>query len=222
MSARSEFGSSSGSSGTPILTRTQANITTEGSPIVVTRPNDTTAYAQGDVFGAAVDARITLPIPAPPSGPAGAAYYLISLSFLAVRSGANLLSTSPTLQPFVLFFQSQPATVIADNAPLALSDADIALLIRQTSPLYNTSFTSFGASSNCFNYGPAGKIRMGSFLNSVAPTEDYGAVGGNVSGSWPTNTNVYMYWYFQASFTPTAEETVTIVPRFNWAVTLES
>lgn len=218
--AESLGGVGGGSNARPLVTKARAvpaTINTEGAPIVVTRPNDTTAYTAGDVFGAAADARLSFAVPAPPAtGVTGATYFLESISLLGDRSGANLLSGSPSFQPFLLFFTAQPATVIADNAPLALSDPDLALLVRLASS-FVTAFTAFTMTSNGHNYGPAGKIKMASFINTLQPSSDLGAVG-NILASWPTNTTIFFYVFLPAAFVPTAQEVLTITPRFRWNV----
>jgi len=209
--------SSPGTNALPLITKARAvpdQITTFGADIPWTRPNDTTAYITGDVFadGALADGRLHIgPLVAPATGVAGTSYYLSGVQFGVQRTGANLVIGSPAMGIGGIMFSAQPATVIADNAPLALSDADLALIIR---PSNNQPFTiSFGP-SQASNYGPAGKIRFGS---SVTPSMAADVAGvGNVPTSFPLEW--WMYWFLTGAFVPTAQEVLTFKPRYTWSV----
>lgn len=98
--------------------------------ITVTRPNNVTQYAIGDVFGPAGDGRIQLPNAARANG-----------GLVTVTAWLQLNSAQATKPQFEFWwFNAQPSVAIGDNAPLTgLSDADIAAIVSRG------SFTAWNA-----------------------------------------------------------------------------
>lgn len=107
------------------------------APVTITRPNDTTAYTAGDVFGANASTAanvITLNV-----GSDVNAY---------VVGGQAISSVSQaTLQFDALFFSENPGVIAADNLPFSPGDATM-----QNTYLGRISFSSFlalGQNSIC-------------------------------------------------------------------------
>lgn len=115
--------------GRNIIAGHYGNPLVSSSVVAVQRPNDATPYVAGDVFGDAVDARLHFPNVARVIG--GIAEYRFGWWY----SSATFISLA------LLFFDEQPETILGDNTPLALSDADADRIV---------GFTTFSGAS-----GPA-------------------------------------------------------------------
>jgi hypothetical protein len=158
------------------------------TPIIITRPNDVVPYVIGDVFGAVVDARITIPF----GIPRGAMFHV---RVLAVRNRAPA-ATNPSLVLWP-FFGSKPATTIGDNAPLTLSDADIALLLGPFAASQAPGFST--ATGLNFSADPTGRG-----LSSMATFQGIMPLTGDGS--------VYAYAWLNSAYTPIALEVLTLYP----------
>lgn len=156
--------------------------------VTITRPNNVTAYAVGDAFGDAANALITLPLGVSP----GRAY-VVRLFETNTRSpvvGVSLNFHS------LLFSGVAPATVIGDNNPIVLSDADIVLAIESQQQPYQVTFTTLG-----YKYAadPNGLRCAGTVAvqyTSVMPS--YG------------DGNLYIYYALQATYIPIALEQLVL------------
>lgn len=148
--------------------------------LVITRPNNATQYAIGDVYGDAADARYHIDDVARLAG--GMATLA---AFLKMNSAQG---TKPTFDFWM--FDGQPATVIGDNAPLdGLSDADVGKIIGRA------TFT--GSSGFPTTQPQAGKSR------SVAVTN-------LLSAALLSGVDVWMYVVLGNTYTPVANETLTL------------
>lgn len=152
------------------------------APIVVTRPNNATQYAIGDVYGDAADARIQIPNVNRLAG--GIA------SIQAILAMNSAQATKPSFDFW--FFDGQPATVIGDNAPFsALSDADVAKIIGRTAFVGSSSFTAVQPQ--------AGKLVTPALFQLFSQLV--------ISGR-----DVWMYIVLANTYTPVANETLTLRP----------
>lgn len=159
------------------------------TPIVITRPNDVTPYAIGDVFGAAADARITVPCGLAPLAS-------FQLRLLVVQHRAP--TAAAVSIGFLPFIGAPPATVIGDNAPLALSDADILLQMNSGLGQLGLNFGTTGGLN--FSADPNGR-RMG--WTPMASLRM--PVGGD--------GKIYFYAaFFGTTWTPLALEVMTLYP----------
>lgn len=176
-----------------------------GAPVTVTRPNNVVAYAVGQVFGAAGDARVSFTTPAQPSD-ADRAFMQPALSFECVDQ-VGAAAGSLNLQ--LILFAAQPATVLADQAALALSDADIALVIP------------WGSSNNISGQVPFA-TGAGS-PNTVNTTNRRLAVAtGGVMTILTWATTYWLYLWSGSAYTPAANEVLTITPSFTYAARVPS
>ncbi len=94
------------------------------APIVITRPNNVTAYTIGDVYGPAADARIHV------------SNVGRLVGAMATLQGHLALNSAEATKPGFDFyvFSKQPETVIGDNAPFTgLSDNDVAAILGRFS-----------------------------------------------------------------------------------------
>lgn len=177
-----------------------------GSDVTITRPNDVVPYTGGDVMGAdGGDARIALGLPATPTG-----LRLIGIRFIFFDRNA-----SGSAQTFNMWtFTSQPATVIADNSPLALSDADIDLIVGGVSlsgfqaAVFNLS--AIGAQGVTLNMTAAASGRrvtsalvMGDMLQGTG-------YSGIVPPTLPIPTHAYLWT--SGAYTPIAQEVFVLRP----------
>lgn len=117
---------------------------TANPPITVTgtlvRPNNTTPYTAGDVWGTASDSIITLENVAPSTGAGG---WIFSVT--AVKSSGS--STNATMNFHV--FNTSPSSAIADHAAFSQNFAEINSYIGCLS---NISFSTENASDACARY----------------------------------------------------------------------
>lgn len=161
--------------------------------ITITRPNDVTAYAVGDVYGDAADARQTITGLAP-----NRRLSVLRTHAIQQRSPADAAMT------FSVIFSTAFATVIGDNAPLALSDADITTVVAQ--PFYGGNATGQNAAGFTQN-------NTQTLLNMSA-----GAAGRRSSiiswsnNGWPVPANGQLQFYIilGAAYTPLALEVITM------------
>lgn len=185
------------------LTRRQV-IRKVGTDITITRPADTTAYAVGDVYGADGDARIALNVPTAPPGMRLIAYNILGI--LHREPGGNTLTAA------LYMFSAQPATIIDDNAPLTLSDADIDLLIMES--------TNTGGAAFTFSFG-TGAAAGG--LNMTATTDgrraSYGLFTPTIGGSSAQEfapatltTPTHAYLVVTSAYTPVSGEVLVLRP----------
>lgn len=163
----------------PLVGATSAAPRVNLPSVVVTRPNNATQYAIGDVYGDAADARIQIPNVARLAGAMATLQAWISMN--------SAQATKPSFDFW--FFDGQPATVIGDNAPLdGLSDADVLKIIGRTAFVGSSSFTTVQPQ--------AGKLRTPAVFNMFSqlllPTRD-----------------VWMYIVLANTYTPVANETLT-------------
>jgi hypothetical protein len=152
------------------------------APITITRPNNVTAYTIGDVYGAAVDARITLAFGLPPGT-------LFFANLYIVRQRAPVTANQGvTVWPFI---GAPPATIIADNDPLTLSDADINLLVKS------------GISAQVMIPGVTSGVNF-----SADPNGRVLSSGAGIYGIMPAtgDGNVYVYLMKGAAYVPLALE----------------
>lgn len=164
-----------------------------GSSFTVTRPNNTTAYSVGQIYGAAADGRASVTAPAAPADLVNG-YTGINLFVVLSRPG----SVSPPGLGFT-WFSAQPTTVLGDQANANFADADIALIMYAASGVQFSSST--GASLNS-SADPNGRqfITFGLTLATgrlLAPGATY-------------------WFYVKATnaYTPIANETLTFFPTW--------
>lgn len=159
------------------------------APVVaITRPNNVTAYAIGDVYGASPSALVTIVLGVTPGK-------TFNIRMLGVHY-RNPVSTSLGIY-YYLFTGFAPVTVIDDNAQLVLSDADVDLNITSQQAPMNTSF---GAVGYKWALDPNG-ARAASSASALTSTMPFGG-----------NGNVYAYLMVNAAYTPIALERLTLHP----------
>lgn len=172
-------------------------ILSQAPDIVIDRPNDVTGYVTGDVWGpAGGDCRIALGIP-PVAG--------ASLIAVAVRALNNRPVGDPALTLRFFLFNEQPATILADNAPIALSDADIAriAMISNNALSAQLAFAGGGGGTDALNMGAGANGRRGAMALLVGST-----IGGTVPVGVPTPTHAY--FALGAAYAPLALERTTL------------
>lgn len=173
--------------------------TVAGALITVTRPNNVTAYVAGQVFGAAADARISFAVPALP---ADAVRPFSSLTMVAIDRVIPSAG-APTIN--LVLFSAQPATVLADQANLALSDADIATVLP----------TLPGSQAMQFGAWPAGVGAVGAVnVTSRRQTASTWSPVGN--GSITPGVTLWFYLWVQVAYTPVANEVLTLQPLYSY------
>lgn len=130
----------SATSRTSVLSTVQRQLITRDvnypAGLVITRPNDVTAYAVNDAWGAAADAVVQVTLAAPPAG------YTLA-QFRPVVTNSRAPADSALGLGFIIFAEA-PAAQFPDNGPVSLTDADIArilLLISGTTLSFNSIST---------------------------------------------------------------------------------
>lgn len=173
-----------------------------GNAVTLTRPNNVTAYAAGVVYGPAADARFSLVAPAVPVDCLTGGFTQLMLFLVQ-----NVVSSQGTLSLVVIMQSGLPATVLGDQANLALSDADIgniiAIPIAVSLPSTAQLVTNPGA-------GTVGR-RMSAGFQMVL-----GGVSGPGGIVMPAGTTVGGYLMASAAYTPLAVEAITIIPQWGY------
>jgi len=169
--------------------------------VTLTRPNNAIAYGAGQVWGAAADARVSVVVPARPSDATTSFCTLGAWQGWWGRNAADALSGLA-----VYAFTAAP-TVLGDQAALAFTDADLAVLLVNNAG--NASIATFSAGAAALNTGAAG---AGKRIASMSPTTLAGVAWGAtvwfylVSGAYNPVANE------QIAFTPTVQYTSRIEP----------
>ncbi len=180
-----------------------ATATVAGSPVIITRPNNTTAYTAGQVYGPAADARTSITLPAAPAG--------FRTGFISQATWGAYLTRNPNdvlSSPWVnmIFFSAQPATVLGDQASFALSDADIALILPSGTGSQSAGQPTVGtAQANWLNSGTGVNGRRACTLTPTFAGTPLFAPGSTI---W--------FYLIANSYTPVALETLTIVPFWTY------
>ena len=171
-----------------------------GPVVSIARPNNVVAYANGQVWGPAADARIAVAAPAAPADMlSGTGYSGLTVAAYITRNPADVLATMSAY-----LFRSQPATVLGDQQNFALSDADIDALYFMANSvggqlIYSTS------QANWLNTGAGVNGRRAATTSFSWRTGDMVAPGATV------------WLYIVASvYTPVALETLTLVPGWSY------
>lgn len=195
---------SGGGGGTDAIISSTRNFV-GGTSVSLQRPNNTTAFtATGQVYGPAVDARVSLVVPALPSN--SRLSFFNSLLFLAT------MKCSPTRVAMsfnIAGFTAQPATVLAGNADFNLSDADILLMFPLASPVVNVSVVTIGgftiASQQVQNPSAGLNGRITSSGNAAAQ-----------NGFLTPGNTLWFYIVVTNAHTPEAQETLTLTPYWTY------
>lgn len=175
--------------------------TVVGAAVQLTRPNNVTAYAAGQVYGTAADGRITIASPALPADAALTAFN--NMSLLLVQGN---VPTAAAIAVNLILFSAVPATVLADQAGLALSDADIALILTQLGGVAFSFSSATGTQVLNMSAGNAGRrgvlaANIVNVVTTLAPSSNYG-----------------IYLVVGAAYTPVALETMTVIPYWHYQV----
>lgn len=172
-----------------------------GPTVTVTRPNNATAYSGAvlQVYGDAADARVLIVAPPLPADAVSPGYQ--QLAILPVQSQI------PTATAFVVFFYmfsgGLPATVLGDQATLALSDPDHLRLLQFPNSVQSASFPSGAGGVGPLNQsaGIAGrrhgllvKLPNGTSLSNIIPASTFG-----------------LYLATQTAYTPLNLETIQLI-----------
>lgn len=173
------------------------------------RPNNAVAYAAGQVYGKAADARTTMVVPPLPAnaqlpGFTGAQFWLLQ--------HRDVTQAGPQLN---LVLSSQPfATVLADQHALALSDPDIQNLFALASTTawhlqFSAITAGWAAGAITAGAGTAGrKGVVGSYPLSLSRSPGYFTPGATLG----------MYFYVAAAYNPIALEAVDVFCAFTVSV----
>lgn len=172
------------------------------TPVTVTRPNNTTAYAEGQVYGNATDARNAITVPAFLAG-SRQTYF----SQFVVFCVQTVPSSQGTFTPNFLFFNAQPATVLGDGASIALSDADIQTILPGA--VTQSSVPSVNMSSG----GGLNMLNLSAGLSGRRGAGSSFSIGQQAAAFVPGST-VWFYVLNNAAYTPLALEQLKIFPIF--------
>lgn len=150
--------------------------------IVITRPNNATAYVAGGAFGAAADARVQL------TGLTGN-----PVAALRVIGIKNRVATAAQTPLSLMCFSAQPAAAPGDQVQVSLSDADIALL------------TLFGS-------GNVGNISMaiGGSASAQLDAAKCAGLALQTNPNWAGLTSVWIIPWTTGGYVPIAFEQVTL------------
>lgn len=173
-----------------------------GVPVTITRPNNTTAYVASGVYGDAADARVAFAVPALPADALMPGFN--SAQFMAVQTRNP---ADPTLSLQLVLFTAQPATVMGDQAPFRLSDADIAnILPGSVGTVAETVLFTSSNTAPQWNRGAGIAGRRGGTGNFSL-----------MSGLYvPGGATLYAYLFAVAAYVPVALEQITFRPVFNY------
>lgn len=169
--------------------------------VTVTRPNNVVAYAAGQVWGPAADARIQLALPAAPADavPNGLGFIQLGLWIVMTRNNADVINN---FDPWL--FAAAP-TLLGDQATMNLVDADIQNIVWLTAPNnLETSSSVVTAVGLNFGAGIAGRRYISS--NNVS-----GFVGTFGTGI-PFGSTVWCYLRLKGAYNPVALEQLFITP----------
>jgi hypothetical protein len=174
----------------------------QGPPIVVTRPNNVTAYVSGGVYGPGADARLQIPVPALPADAQAPGFWQIRFSVVQSRAPTDpavTLEFCMAAAPFV--------TVLGDQALLALTDAEIAqLLWLQTQGSFVAAGVTAVVGVWTLNHGAGILGRRGIATAAGLPTGGF-LTPGSMLG---------LYVWVLAAYVPAALESLTITPFFGY------
>jgi hypothetical protein len=182
------------------LTAVTRWLTSIPAGVTITRPNDTTAYAAGQVYGPAVDARIAIPVPALPIDAIGTSFTQMQIEAYISRP------VSDTIVPLNGYLFNALPTLHADKDPIALVDTDIPkLVLANTSPSAIQTATATNSGYLNGGVGVLGRRSIGSI--SVVPTV----------GITPSST-LYLLLKVSGIYTPVANEKVFLFYSFAYSV----
>lgn len=192
-------------------------LATRGLPVPtqtlrVTRPNNTNAYAAGQVYGEAADARHSFTLPAIPAATRTAFY-----TGAVVMGVQGCSPSAAAVNLGIVLFTAQPATVLGDQAALNLSDADIALIppintgqVGGSGLVPFTSMANLGILGNLNNGAGAAGRRAG--VNNFSLPLSLGTPG----------TTFYFYLIALGTYTPAAIETLDLFFWWSYGAALAS
>lgn len=201
---------SSGSSALSAVSNATAIL--KGTRVRVTRPNNVTAYAAGQVIGDAADARVELVIPAAPNSNWRTPFVGPNFSIRVVRGAPY---TQGTLSFNIWVFNAQPATVLGDQQAFSLSDADVQnkwvpSIVNAQAGTQSVSIVAAAQGSTVTlntSAGTAGRVAAtASFFAQGIP----GQLGLFVPGQ-----SIWLYLVATAAYTPLALETLDIIPYYS-------
>jgi hypothetical protein len=168
-----------------------------GPTAIFTRSNDVVAYGLGQVYGDPADARLSFATPALPAGSWAPGFNNMFFTLIQTRD--------PTGAAMTLNAYARPGgftTVLADHAPLALSDPDIAALAWIGTPAPGVSAGNFPAGT-----GPT-MLTMGAGL---AGRRGVGFLFATQNGVYlPPSSTVGLYFTASAAYTPLALEQLLV------------
>lgn len=170
--------------------------------ITLTRPNNVVAYAAGQVYGAAGDARFTIPVPAIPADsewPYFPVLYITLVQGTGWGQGAVTFNLALAAQPYT--------TVIGDQAAFNVSDAEILTMFPSVSSGVTMSWALTVSAVTQLLNGAATIAGRRGVENNYNGTSYQPIVSGTTLGGY--------LWVGQA-YAPLALETVQLVPSFNY------
>lgn len=176
--------------------------------ITITRPNNATPYVAGGVLGAAVDARLTLAVPAIPAdaiGPTFAGFNSNGLVLVLVNHRAPTDAAFPSLN---LLLATQPfVSVLADQAPLVLTDAEIATLYTTTTlPAWGLSGIPSATGTSVLKIAAGGAGRRGIVTGAAFDSGSYLVPGATLG----------LYLWTAVAYVPIANEMLDIYPFWTY------
>jgi len=172
----------------------------KGASVTATRPANAVAYAAGQVYGAAGDARLQLVVPALPGDAQSLVFTAVQL--LAIQSREPAAAALNNLQLSVR--QGAFTTVLGDQAAFALNDADIAAIVTTSATGANLVAASFntGTTGGTLNAG-AGIAGRRATAVQLAAAANLQFLPGAVLG---------LYLFVVNAWAPIANEFVRIRP----------
>lgn len=180
-----------------------------GTTVLITRPNNVNAYVGGgQVWGAAADARLAFPVPALPDGAVVPGFTGVALACINRRSpndpttGALWFAVSPV----------QFVTVLGDQQPLALTDAEIAQCVFQNGGFSHpvATFTTGAGTTLVLNLS-AGNLGRRGIPGALVLS------GGQLIA--PSST-LFAYLHTGSAYNPLALEQITVQMSFSVLVKL--
>jgi hypothetical protein len=174
--------------------------------ITLVRPNNVTAYVAGGVLGDAADARLsfTLPAVAPPDAavPAPNCFGGLGVHFLFVNHRDPAAVALPAISG--LLCAGPFTTVLGDQAPMALNDADIdALYVGGAVP----AFTIAGMATGVLNLTT---LAIGA--GAAGRRGNLAAFQPSTGTLWALGQTLGLYLWMQAAYVPIAQEVFDLYP----------
>jgi hypothetical protein len=169
----------------------------------IVRPNNTTGYTNGGIWGPAVDARWSFVVPAMPAGSRSSLF-----SGWTFRAFWKTSAAQVAVSFNVILFTQQPTSIIGDRALPAFTDAEIATIpVGAISP-----------GSNTFNF-PAASVGGQNAINASTFRHGINASANPslpAQAQMPPGSTVYGYLQAGGAYTPIALETMDLIVDFTY------